>query len=1039
MEWDMLKESKKLFPHWLDKSENSNFSKHLSIINKQQLDLRHKLKTIDWSRLLNKPIQIHKVQNEPHKWKIEFEVNVPRLKEVNIYKNPTIVDNNVVNTLDVINGYFNESKFYKYKNTEVTNLSVDVSIDSEINVSKGYTDEIKGKENEYYYDLNSESYYIFENDEFKTYDGELPNSSLIYSESFIDNYSHFFRYIHYENNENNTIIYENVVDDENNQKYKTFFDYSDVSNTGKYELHVTDNEEEPILYYNIITKKYCIKEDDKFVEVDENDYQIITYPNNSKVSRIPLIESKDITPIISNDRYVIEVITWNDYHFLKGFPDDYVNSNQNNIIDPNEQTYNDINIDIENINDTDYLTFRIHQYGLKLVEIFKNNKPIHVVDFIVEKLGYSTKTLSSDFAHVYNYNDNELYYPFKKDSDSLEEIKLDVNEYVWRLKLTDDDKIFDENGKWHYELKDKYDIEVTYYNSLHPYDSEYDKKLKKTYVYEDSIFYHDMSLDMIGKLFNVPRHIFRQPQLETETETEKFYSETYPPYCDTYSEDDYHYQKRLQYYINNYNKIYFPCLELWKYFNITSELVNRKVIVAEQNYSYMRTLDVEQKKYINELGKNKVESFYLDDNYITDEEEQNYDRPKLRSIIPPEDYLNSRNGILIDENGENIRDIHGLLVRTDYDYSIIENNDGEKEYVIALENALRKIQWYNSKYDNDSYQIKLTKSLKVVPNTKYQLRFCVKNYPLSGLDLKLIYKNNNGDIREVESYTPEREDYDDEHEFNELIYTNYHEEFGVSCEYICTDFTTLNTAQNIEIILESESQFKISDVTLQRITVNHYDSEYMKTNNDYNSCVYDLYADYTKIPSNIRYENLNIFNKVLNRSLPLTKKGYFNFAITDSNSGDDLYLSTEANIYFENLLTVESSVLPVNDYANVNTINENTGRYEHSYNFNKYINSGKYTIYLKAYQQIETNIINNFKIDIEMLVFNKNNTASYKTLTIHNVKDYKKVDKYGIYFEIPFMNKSDNSMRITISRSSPFAFKDFKLIREEPLNMEEMI
>ena len=35
---------------------------------------------------------------------------------------------------------------------------------------------------------------------------------------------------HYENNENNTIIYKNVVDEENNQKYKTFCDYSDVSN-----------------------------------------------------------------------------------------------------------------------------------------------------------------------------------------------------------------------------------------------------------------------------------------------------------------------------------------------------------------------------------------------------------------------------------------------------------------------------------------------------------------------------------------------------------------------------------------------------------------------------------------------------------------------------------------------------------------------------------------------------------------------------------------------------------------------------------------
>ena len=89
----------------------------------------------------------------------------------------------------------------------------------------------------------------------------------------------------------------------------------------------------------------------------------------------------------------------------------------------------------------------------------------------------------------------------------------------------------------------------------------------KRYVNEDNIFYHDMSLDMIGAFWNVPRHVFRQPVFETQSEEIKYYNNTYPTYCNTLNEDDYHYQKRLEYYINNYNKKYFPELELWKYFH----------------------------------------------------------------------------------------------------------------------------------------------------------------------------------------------------------------------------------------------------------------------------------------------------------------------------------------------------------------------------------------------------------------------------------------------------------------------------------------
>lgn len=1054
----MLEESKKLYPHWLDKSDNSNLTKHLKIVNNQQRDIRHKLKSIEWSRLLNKPLQIHKTQTEPYKWKIEFEAYVPQLKEVNIYKNPTIVNNKVLNNYKVIKGYLDNNNFYSTVTKEIVDSSYELDEENHVFVEDDYEflnrydDLIIGEQDQYYYDLLSKKYYKFSNGSYlEVSEDEVPQTSLIYSESFIDNHSRYFRHIVYDDNIRESIIYKYVIDQENNKQYKTKLSYnqSEFNDNGKYEL---TNSDDISLYYDITVKKYCVYDDNKnqFVEIDDeniifvnNSNQILSNGNyyifteldeNSNGSRIPLIESEDITPIISNDKYVLEVYTWDDFHFLKGFPEiDFIDYNNNNIIDVDERTYDNLSIEYETVFDKEYLTFRVHQYGIKLIEIFKDNKPIHKADFVVEKLGFSNKSINTNFAHVYNYNDNLVYYPFK-DTDSLEEIKLDVDEYVWRLPLTEEDKIFDEKGEFTGELKNKYDIEVTYYtNPSKPYDSEYDKILRKTYVCEDSIFYHDVSLDMIGVLFNVPRHSFIQiPSLKNVEEEIDYYNHTYPKYCNSLNEDDYHYQKRLEYYITNYNKIYFPCLELWKYFNIDSELVNRKVILSEQNYSYMRNLESDEDKYINELGLNKAQSFYANNNYVSEEERSVINIPKLKAHISEYEFKHSRNGVLIDDEGNYIKDTLGNNVRIDYDYYVNE----EEQYVIKYESVSKTFYWYNTKQLLNSknipyYQIILTDALSVVPNTRYQLRFCVKEYPNKDINLKLIYKNRKGDIREVVENVPIRKDYDENiNENNELIYNNYNKDWEIECEYICTNFITLDTAQNLEICLESESDFKVSDITLQRVTVNHYDSEYMRTDTDYNSCVYDLYADYNDIPSNIKYDDLEIFNKILNRSLPLAKKGFFNFAITNDEMSENMNLNTDVGIYINNLLDVESGILSANDYK------ENI--LEHTYNFNKYVKTGDYEIWLKPYMYDESNIIFDFNVDIKMLVFTEDNHAQYETITLTTSDLEKYYDKDDNCFKILVNNKSDNSMSIRLYRDSNFSFKDFKLIRKMPLTMEEI-
>ena len=1040
MEWNMLNESKKLFPHWLDKSDNSNFTKHLKILNNQQRDIRHNIKCVDWSRLLNKPLQIHKVQSEPYKWSVEFEANVPRLKEVNIYKNPTIVDNNVVNNYKVVNGYFHEGSFYKKYSSEITNISDDISEESNISVSGSYSYLIHGKEDNYYHDLMTGKFYTYSNNNYaEVSESDVPQTSLIYSESFIDNYSHFFRHTIYEDNSNDVIINKCIIDSEGNPK-----------------LYLPKSTDVSLLYYNITTGEYGFIEDDDFkptdniiwveqrisetdTDIEGNEINIYEYyymdDNNEiivdkeSVSKIGLIESENITPIISNDKYVLEVYTWDDYHFLKGYPEiDFIDYNNNNIIDVNERTYDDLQIKIEKINNKEYLTFRIHQYGIKLVEIFKDEKPIHIADFIIENYNIDTKTIDSqinnNFAHipyVYNYNDNKVYYPFEKNNSNIEQVNLEVDEYVWRYEITEDDKLYDENHE-KYELKNKYDLKVTYYDALHPYDSTYDKTISKTYVCEDNIFYHDISLDMLGVLYNVPRHVFTQPYLETYDEQLEFYSKTYPKYSNTLNEDDYHYQKRLEYYINNYNKIYFPELELWKYYHIQSTLVNRKVLIAEQNYSYLRTLNAGEKQYINELSKSKLESYYT--SYKKSIEEVDLTKPVTKSIISHDDSVNSRNGILVDDDGEYIKDIYGNYVRINYVYNI--NNEGK--YVIKYKDSGLKLEWYYSDTNQfNEHDLKLTDLLKVVPNTRYRLRFCVKKYPLNGLDLRIIYKNNDNDVREIETIPLQVQDCDDYEEYNELIYNHYDTEWNIDCEYIYLDFLTLPNAQNIELCLESKDQFQISDITLQRITINHYDTEYMRTRTDYNSCVYDLYADYTEIPSNIRYDDLTIFNKILNRSLPLTKVGYFNFIMNNNNMDNTMKLETETNLYIDNMLDVDTSAVPVNDYANNITT--------HTYQFNKFVKKGDYELIFKP--TINNNIIFDLSIDIKMLIYNENtNTSSYELLTLTDLNKYYDNDEDCL--KIPFENKSDSYMEIKLYHEETFNFKDFKLIRKAPLTMEEI-
>lgn len=944
MELRNIDETKKLFPHWLDKNDESNFSKHLTVINNQQLDILHKLKCIEWSRILEKPIQIKKKQTVPYEYSMEFRCDIPNLKQINIYKNPIIRKNEVI------------------------------------------------------------------------------GGELIESVDFEDIEQHFYK----------------IIKD---------FTFENGGIQRIYEDQYVLVEKDGITYQVYIDKETGEDTFDEYLKI--NDVEVLDDEGNKIKNEPKIIKDVDITPIIPNDTFVVEVYTYDDYHWLKGYP-------QNDYYDESYETsyfYNRrVRIYLENISGIDYLTFRVHQDSIKMIEVLKNNHLIHIEDFIIEKHGFPNQFINDQFAHIYNYNDNTVYYPtLKKDTDSLYRPLMEKNEYVYRLRLTDDDFTIDELSNQRI-LKDIYDLKVTYFNVSTPNDRSKDETIVKRYSgdteYDTDVFEHDESLDIIGNILNIHRFKF----IKVHEETIDYYSRTYPTFYNRLIEDDYSYQQRIKFYINNYNKMYFPCLEFWKYYHTDSRLVNRKVMIAEQCNSYIDNCRTGRNKKITEYKKNKADlsfrdrwenisekhkvkiGYYHQDNFYIDLEyskslileenveyvdiitnnvysydgttetltriretftlnvkENRFYKGQYVRFYDGDDNLLGR--LELDDDGKASLDYSFENPQTFYWYSVYDTVEKESFYitqtkfdaynnVVVDDNGEAEketvkvfLEWYHSMikeiYSDDTdevllswYENKLANKLYVVPNTKYRIRFAIKSNIQTFTDTKTIYfKDGNMyyDLQYTQQLSDEdkmkdtdyvdtatginyrydiitdtfkefdntiniRYNYYDQYDYskesivneihygdyeegvyenNELNFIKYNEEpYNRDCDYVYMEFITPSDAIKLDILLEANDYFEFADLSIQRVVNVDFDTMYMRAELDYNSCVYDLYANYNDIPTNIYYKNINNFDKVLNRSLPLSKKGFFNFELTDFAT-DTINIETSQNIVV-NLVDIDN-------------------------------------------------------------------------------------------------------------------------------------
>lgn len=118
------------------------------------------------------------------------------------------------------------------------------------------------------------------------------------------------------------------------------------------------------------------------------------------------------------------------------------------------------------------------------------------------------------------------------------------------------------------ETYDEYELVKGFPENDYTY-SEYNHLLKTNNLTPNA-YDHDYSLDMIGALNRIPRKEYVLVSDDSE------YPFTEPPYNNRFTEDDYHYMKRMIEYNLRLWYMNPPSLELWKIYGIDSELINRE-------------------------------------------------------------------------------------------------------------------------------------------------------------------------------------------------------------------------------------------------------------------------------------------------------------------------------------------------------------------------------------------------------------------------------------------------------------------------------
>lgn len=186
------------------------------------------------------------------------------------------------------------------------------------------------------------------------------------------------------------------------------------------------------------------------------------------------------------------------------------------------------------------------------VEIFEEDLLIYEADF----------QLSSD--ETYSYMVSESVYEII--IVETDEGTSKTNNLLYTNSYTIDDDIREINYSYTSTSENIIPVEDYRISTITFDEYKYEKGFPENDVSQGDIFDHDISLDEIGALNNIPRKQYIPATNLARTE---------PQYNDRATEDDYHYMKRMMAYNLMLHTHPLPVAEIYKLYGLTAELLNR--------------------------------------------------------------------------------------------------------------------------------------------------------------------------------------------------------------------------------------------------------------------------------------------------------------------------------------------------------------------------------------------------------------------------------------------------------------------------------
>ena len=176
-------------------------------------------------------------------------------------------------------------------------------------------------------------------------------------------------------------------------------------------------------------------------------------------------------------------------------------------------------------------------------------------------------------AQIKNIQRISIYQEGKDNEDLLlneQNFEKGIEEYENYLQLTSNEII----PNTHFYM------EVETYDGL-----VFQKGFPENDTPQNNIYDHDTALDLLGHLYNLPRRKY-QKNINPED-----YPYTCPPFCNSQSEEDYYYEKRLEEHIQNFGKVALHIQQLKNIFEITPTVKGRWRQVACMEQDTMQSSD----------------------------------------------------------------------------------------------------------------------------------------------------------------------------------------------------------------------------------------------------------------------------------------------------------------------------------------------------------------------------------------------------------------------------------------------------------------